>query len=107
MDAEEPTVPDICDHTNCNNCWTGYPGAQFPNWTPSQVHKSRIAEAIEQKIEKKCICHRVDIDHQGHFTDASAVDAKPGSEADTWKGILAAVVSAACSLPQSILRRAL
>jgi hypothetical protein len=102
MDAGKPPIPAKCDHQNCNNCWKGYPRAQFPNWTPSQVRKSRIAEVIGRHPQKICVCRRVDIDDEGHFSDANAVDAKPGSEDETWKGILETAVSTTCSLPQSI-----
>ncbi|XP_006455268.1 hypothetical protein AGABI2DRAFT_180409 [Agaricus bisporus var. bisporus H97] len=66
----------------------GYPGSRFPNWTNSQVKKSKIDEAITRESKKTCVCHRVDIDNQGHFRNADTVNAEPGLETETWQSFL-------------------
>jgi hypothetical protein len=93
MSAGKPPIPAKCDHKTCGHCWKEYSSAQFPNWTPSQLQKSRIAEVISHNPGNTCICHRVDIDDQWHFKDAEAVIAKPGSEDETWKSVQETAVS--------------
>lgn len=99
MKAEEPPIPDVCNHKECNDCWKEYPGSRFPNWTDSQVKKSKIAEAITRESKKTCVCHRVDIDNQGHFRNADTVNAEPGLETETWQSFLTTGVRTASCLP--------
>jgi len=59
-------VPPPCPHTSCgDDCWRGYPQSRFPNWTPSQVSRSKIKEALE--LKGPCNIYRVNIDSKGHF----------------------------------------
>ncbi|KAJ7757026.1 hypothetical protein B0H16DRAFT_1662496 [Mycena metata] len=65
-----PPVPPPCDHTSCDGCWQGYPQSRFPNWTPSQVRRSRIHKAIADYNNDPSIIHYVDVDSNGFFTDS-------------------------------------
>lgn len=88
-----PPVPPLCDHTTCGGCWHGYPQSRFPNWTPSQVKKSKIHKAItEYRRDVDCICHHVDVNHHGLFTDAAKIVAAYGDEGATWEQFVHAVV---------------
>ncbi|KIL65408.1 hypothetical protein M378DRAFT_10794 [Amanita muscaria Koide BX008] len=89
-DPEQPNteshlIPKSCDHTRCEGwCWKGYPQSRFPNWTPSQVEKFKIREAIDRyDRSKKCTIFKLDVDKQaifndaGHFVIADADDLEP------------------------------
>ncbi len=93
MDGGAPPIPELCDHKHCTDCWKGYPGSRFPNWTSSQVEKSRIAHAVEQKQDKNCVCYHVDIDSNGYFKNADEFVTEPDNSEETWKRILSAEVS--------------
>lgn len=94
MDGGAPPIPELCTHEDCDNCWTGYPESRFPNWTRSQVEKSKIAEAIRRPQSGNCISHYLDIDDNGVFRNTGKFVAKPGMEDETWKDLLAMKVSA-------------
>ncbi|KAM6495200.1 CorA-like Mg2+ transporter domain containing protein [Amanita muscaria] len=72
LNVEAHPIPKDCDHTRCQGkCWTDYPQSRFPNWTPSQVNKCKIREAIrEYDRSKKCMIFRMDVDKNGIFNDA-------------------------------------
>ncbi|KAL0946131.1 hypothetical protein HGRIS_012396 [Hohenbuehelia grisea] len=70
LNSEGPPVPPPCDHSECEGkCWKGYPQSRFPNWTPKQVARSKITEAVEKydrNVESKLyVC---DVDTKGLFT---------------------------------------
>ncbi|KAI3608815.1 hypothetical protein WG66_003813 [Moniliophthora roreri] len=66
-----PPIPELCKHEDCGGCWIGYPQSRFPNWTPSQVRRSRIHKAItEYRHEIPCKIYSVNVDTKGYFTDA-------------------------------------
>ncbi|KAF5350704.1 hypothetical protein D9756_008754 [Leucocoprinus leucothites] len=93
MDAGGPTIPPICTHEDCDNCWKGYPQSRYPNWTCAQVNKSKISEAIKRPQDEDCLSRYVDVDDKGHFNTAKKLVAKPGMAEDTWKMLLAIHVS--------------
>jgi hypothetical protein len=74
--TEAPPVPKDCDHTGCNGlCWRGYPQSRFPNWTPRQVEKCKINNAIKNYDKtKRCVIYRLDVDKGGIFHDAGKMD---------------------------------
>ncbi|KAF8062242.1 hypothetical protein FPV67DRAFT_1563640 [Lyophyllum atratum] len=85
LESELPPVPPLCDHTNCDGCWMGYPQSRFPNWTPSQVERSKIADAIANYDRSNpCIIYHVDVNSQGLFTDAGEIVAEDNDKAATW-----------------------
>lgn len=77
-----------------NGYWQGYPQSLFPNWTHRQVVKSRIRKAItESSTEQPCICHRLDVDTNGLFTNAGPMVANHGDEQATWERLISETVS--------------
>lgn len=49
-----------------NHAWTEYPQSLFPNWTPQQLSRSGIADALLER-KKSCIIHHVDVLNDGTF----------------------------------------
>ncbi|KAF8344921.1 hypothetical protein F5887DRAFT_1282922 [Amanita rubescens] len=95
LNTEAPPVPEDCDHTDCDGeCWKGYPQSRFPNWTPSQVEKCKIHDAINKyDREKQCVVYKLDVDKQGIFHHAGTMemldsddDAVLDKEWDRFKG---------------------
>ncbi|KAG6840305.1 hypothetical protein C0991_007630 [Blastosporella zonata] len=88
LESEKPPVPELCDHSNCGDiggCWRGYPQSRFPNWTPSQIERSKISDAISN-YNKQALCkiYHVDVNDHGFFTSAGLVEAEDNRESDTW-----------------------
>jgi hypothetical protein len=67
-DGTPSTPPARCNHPGCNDCnqWLGYPQSHFPNWTPRQIERSRIAGAIRAQ-DRPCTVHSVDVKKDGKF----------------------------------------
>ena len=76
LNTKAPPVPKDCDHTTCNGlCWKGYPQSRFPNWTPSQVKKCKIYDAITKYDRTRpCIIYKLDIDKNGIFHDSGRLE---------------------------------
>jgi hypothetical protein len=58
-----------CPHLNCGICpqWSLYPQSHFPNWTPDQVQRCKIAPFITSR-QHNCRLYHVDIqDQRGLF----------------------------------------
>src|SRR5277367_4559365 len=51
-----------CAHEDCTICpqWLGYPQSHFPNWTPDQVTRCKIAAAITDR-QNPCRVYHVDV----------------------------------------------
>lgn len=91
LKSELPPVPELCDHTTCGGCWPGYPQSRFPNWTPGQVQRSKISDAIvNYDKEHPCIIYHVDVNTQGFFTDADKIVAYDHQQDENWKTLIAA-----------------
>ncbi|KDR77304.1 hypothetical protein GALMADRAFT_246652 [Galerina marginata CBS 339.88] len=89
LECPLPPIPPLCDHKDCGGCWTGYPQSRFPNWTHRQVLKSKIRSAIaEYPKDKPCVCHQVDVDSDGFFTNPGPIVAKHGEEESTWDRLI-------------------
>ena len=90
--SSAPTVPSPCRHTSCNNdCWREYPKSRFPNWTPSQVSRSKIKEAIGE--EGPCTIYRVNIDSTGHFSNGGKEEISQNeSQLAFWRSLIATKV---------------
>ncbi|KIJ53436.1 hypothetical protein M422DRAFT_222053, partial [Sphaerobolus stellatus SS14] len=74
-----------CPHTKgeCKGftkCWSMYPQNLFPNWTPGQVKRSRIAEMAARS--RFCTIYVVDVDRDGHFFEREKLVADNDSIAD-------------------------
>ena len=94
LESSKPPVPLPCDHQSCDNCWKGYPQSLFPNWTPAQVKKSRISEAIKDyPRDVACIIHHVDVDDNGFFRDAGKHFATQSTIKESWNAIVKSRVS--------------
>ena len=90
----EPPVPDLCDHSNCTDCWVGYPQSRFPNWTPSQVLRSKIQDAVVNYDRKvPCRIHQMDVGSDGFFTNAETLDVPEEKVDETWEDLKHHVVS--------------
>ncbi|KAF8338499.1 cora-like Mg2+ transporter protein-domain-containing protein [Amanita rubescens] len=72
LNIEAAPVPKDCNHRDCDGeCWKGYPQSRFPNWTPNQLIKSNIFNAITTYDPKKnCVIYKLDVDCSGIFHDA-------------------------------------
>ncbi|KAJ6591097.1 hypothetical protein DFH09DRAFT_1138560 [Mycena vulgaris] len=84
-----PPVPPPCNHRTCDGCWKGYPQSKFPNWTPSQVRRSRIHRAITEynKIAPSTI-HYVDVNSNGFFTDAGKFVTTDETKEELWNTLI-------------------
>ncbi|KAF7292873.1 hypothetical protein MIND_01186300 [Mycena indigotica] len=78
-----PPVPAPCDHTTCEgSCWKGYPQSRFPNWTPSQLRRSRIQKAImDYNKSAQAAIYYVDVDSEGVFKDSGKFVAREKEDA--------------------------
>ncbi|PBK90727.1 hypothetical protein ARMGADRAFT_1111301 [Armillaria gallica] len=86
LKSEAPPIPPPCNHADCDGCWKGYPQSRFPNWTPSQVRRSRIHYAIhDYDREKACTIHHVDVNDHGFFIDSGRQEATEQTKDDFWK----------------------
>ncbi|KAF9460682.1 hypothetical protein BDZ94DRAFT_1265618 [Collybia nuda] len=83
LDSPLPPIPPPCDHKSCNECWNRYPPSRFPNWTESQVRRSKIADAIKKKTDS--IIYHVDVDSNGLFTARDKIFAREDDIEKTWK----------------------
>jgi len=104
LESGAPPVPVPCDHSSCDNCWTGYPQSLFPNWTPSQVVRSKISEAVSNYNESvPCRVHYVDVNSDGYFTNAEVLEAPEEKINETWAEIKHPEVSSMsfCLAPKS------
>ncbi|KAG6907533.1 hypothetical protein DXG01_008569 [Tephrocybe rancida] len=92
LESELPPVPELCDHSTCGavgGCWRGYPQSRFPNWTPSQIERSKIADAISNyNKQAKCRIYHVDVNDGGLFTSAGMVEAEEDREDVTWDAMI-------------------
>jgi hypothetical protein len=66
-----------CPHEegHCVGCWDKYPQSLFPNWTPSQVERSKMKLSIPTKSDK-CVIHRVQVTNDGKFHNPGSQSAK-------------------------------
>ncbi|KAK0460693.1 uncharacterized protein EV420DRAFT_1533668 [Desarmillaria tabescens] len=88
LGSEAPPIPELCDHVDCNGCWKNYPQSRFPNWTPSQVRRSRILYAIKDyDRDIPCTIHHVDVDDRGYFMDSGKHEATEETKDSFW-GVL-------------------
>ncbi|KAK0484497.1 hypothetical protein IW261DRAFT_1456929 [Armillaria novae-zelandiae] len=86
LQSQAPPIPPPCDHIDCNGCWKGYPQSRFPNWTPSQVRRSRILYVInDYNPEIPCTIHHVDVNDHGFFIDSGKQEATEQTKDDFWK----------------------
>jgi hypothetical protein len=92
LESEETNHPpriSPCNHQNCEICprWLGYPQSHFPNWTPDQVVRCKIAPAITGR-QQSCRIYHVDVtNNQGKFApcdQAGRVVAR-NTERDLWE----------------------
>jgi len=88
-----PSIPDLCSHhpPECNSCWRGYPESFFPNWSPQQVTKSKLRDAIRNyNQENDCVVHKLDIDLNGIFSNPGAIVSRHGQyyEEDVWNALV-------------------
>ncbi|KAF9261068.1 hypothetical protein L218DRAFT_931294 [Marasmius fiardii PR-910] len=79
-DEEEPSL---------TREWTGYPQAQYANWTEFQQEKSGIAGIIKRKSSAECRVFKVDVSNDGtfHNCEEMAVNLDEGSMDNFWDGI--------------------
>ncbi|KAK0224094.1 hypothetical protein IW262DRAFT_873230 [Armillaria fumosa] len=86
LKSQAPPIPPPCNHVDCNGCWKGYPQSHFPNWTPSQVRRSRIHSAIhDYNRETPCTIHQVDVNDHGFFIDSGKQEATEQTKDVFWK----------------------
>ncbi|KAJ7291167.1 hypothetical protein C8J57DRAFT_1043706 [Mycena rebaudengoi] len=91
-----PPVPPPCDHKTCDGCWKSmgssaacYPQALFPNWTPSQIQRSRIHRAISEYNKTiPSTIYYVDVDSTGFFTDSGKLVAREETKSDFWDALI-------------------
>jgi hypothetical protein len=89
LECPLPPIPPLCDHSACDGCWKGYPQSRFPNWTYRQVVKSKIHKAIhDYNTDSPCVCHQVDVDTNGFFTNPGPITAHHGQEVEVWQRLI-------------------
>ena len=110
--SSAPTVPPRCRHTELecrNDCWKKYPQSRFPNWTPSQVSRSKIEEALVKK--RPCTIYQVDIDPEGHFSNGGEETISENNQFAFWGRLIkvcrnghttASVLRSPCTLGNNI-----
>lgn len=98
MVSELPPVPALCDHSDCGGeCWKNYPESRFPNWTRSQVKKSKILKAVEEyDQEKPCKLYNVDVDTDGRFSNAEETEVTKDNITESWHAFVANEVCPTC-----------
>jgi hypothetical protein len=110
LESEETNFPpniSPCIHENCEICprWLGYPQSHFPNWTPDQVVRCKIASAITDR-QHSCKIYHVDVTNvQGKFapcTQEGLAVTKP-TERDLWEWLQISVSGRLLSLVTSLL----
>ncbi|THU95319.1 hypothetical protein K435DRAFT_859707 [Dendrothele bispora CBS 962.96] len=72
----QPRAPPIRPPADCHNEWSGYPQAQFANWTQFQQEKSGIASLVGRNTnspptQTPCSVYKVNICENGTFNDDS------------------------------------
>ncbi|KAF8194202.1 hypothetical protein BJ912DRAFT_901347, partial [Pholiota molesta] len=80
--------PEPCTHKDCKGCWRGYPQSLYPNWTPSQIRKSQIAQAIsDYRRDISCVIHQVDVTEEGlfHVPHPGEIISTDNIVNDTWE----------------------
>jgi hypothetical protein len=98
LESEETNHPpriSPCNHQNCEICplWLGYPQSHFPNWTPDQVIRCKIAPAITGR-QQSCRIYHVDVtNNQGKFAacDRAGILVTKNTETDLWEWLQIAV----------------
>ncbi|KAL0068934.1 hypothetical protein AAF712_003927 [Marasmius tenuissimus] len=87
-----PPIPEACPHEDCDGkCWKEYPASRFPNWTPSQVKRSRIQKVIDDPFERECKIYAADVDTKGYFSNVGEPRTVHNTEASAnefWRDIV-------------------
>jgi hypothetical protein len=90
LESEETNLPPQilpCVHENCAICprWLGYPQSHFPNWTPDQVTRCKIAATITDR-RHDCNVYHVDVGDRGIFApcDERGLCVTKDNERDFW-----------------------
>ena len=84
-----PTSASPCNHVKGKEddlCWCKYPPSIFPNWTPRQKEKSKIAKVAE-KSTGLCTFHYVDVQRDGGFVSAVAHEVQESNVDEHWGAI--------------------
>ncbi|KZP22947.1 hypothetical protein FIBSPDRAFT_469777 [Athelia psychrophila] len=82
---ENTPVPSV----NALSPWRGYPQCHFPNWTPAQVRRSKIMDAVDKKQDLPCKIHCSDIMNAGKFEPGkmTTIDGTKTSQELFWERI--------------------
>ena len=81
-----PPIPELCDHRLCDECWKGYPQSRFPNWTPDQVIRCKIRDAVwNYDREASCTIYQADVLSDGFFTNVPKIVATEENREVTWE----------------------
>jgi hypothetical protein len=102
-----PPIPEPCTHKDCKGCWRGYPQSLYPNWTPSQIRKSQIAQAIsDYRRDISCVIHQVDVTEEGlfHVPHPGKIISTDNIVNDTWEQLEDAQVSMVTCVDALFLR---
>lgn len=89
-ESDSPMSASPCNHvkgTEDDVCWCKYPQSLFPNWTPRQQKKSKIAKVVE-KSTGLCTVHCVDVQQDGIFVPAGVYEVKESNVDEYWGAIL-------------------
>ena len=95
-----PMSASPCSHVKGKQddvCWCKYPQSLYPNWTPRQWEKSKIAKVVEQSTGL-CTVHYVDVQQDGRFVSVGAHEVKESNVDEYWGAILREVCSWPCSV---------
>jgi len=77
-------------------CWCKYPQALYPNWTPRQQRKSRIAKVIEKKNTDTSTIHYLDVMKDGMFVKGAEKEINRRTQDTHWLSIQRGVSTCPC-----------
>jgi len=64
-------------------CWCKYPQALYPNWTPRQQKKSKIAKVIATKHDI-CTIYALDVMNDGIFVNLGKMEVRESTQDKHW-----------------------
>ena len=73
-----------CLHTDCVIPWEQYPHSVFPRWTPEEVKKTLLRDALVKPGPPAFTAHWVDVLNSGKFSKTEDLDVPETNLAGCW-----------------------
>lgn len=86
-DSHLPLSAAACDHAQMPRqevCWCKYPQALYPNWTPRQQKKSKIAKVIATRRHDSCTLYYLDVMEDGIFVNWGEREVNESTQDKQW-----------------------